>query len=396
MIKKISILKTKEDFMNIIVGGAFLGSGGGGPIEAAIEMMNEILNKNKEIKVYRPEELLGKNNLNGAVVAFVGSPTAGTRGIDFNSPVNALESLKVFTPNNTIDFTLQIELGAGNSMASIMVAALRDLFIVDGDGAARAVPKIQMTTYALNATPVPAAFSNGIKDDKKKVSIDNIIMMKGISSELIPDKLEEYCLELCETKEFDGMGGMALYLMNGDEVNKNVIPYTLSLMYYLGSEINKAFNSNLSFKPVEALKIALNNIKWKFYTFENAKVIKIKKIESENGKGLDKGFVILENINGDIMEINYVNENLFSILKEKDNEKEKIWAMAPDLISYMSNENYGALSNVELREGMIVTIFGLKSDIKIRNSRIIKAFEETLNEFNIYDGEYIPIENLHN
>lgn len=52
--KRIRSLKTKDDFMNIIVGGAFLGSGGGGPIEAGISMMEEVLSLKKEVKVLLP------------------------------------------------------------------------------------------------------------------------------------------------------------------------------------------------------------------------------------------------------------------------------------------------------------------------------------------------------
>ena len=392
MIKKIDLLKTKEDFMNVMVGGAFLGSGGGGPISAGISMINEILGNNKYVKVLKPEDLLDKQDLMGAVIAFVGSPSAGDKGIDFNSPINALNSLKIFTKNKKIDFVLPIELGAGNSLASIMVAALEGLYIVDGDGAGRAVPKIQMTTYVLNSSPVPAAFSNGLNEEDDNVRIDNIINMSGLSYDKIADKLEEYCLELCDTKEFDGMGGMALYLMSGSMVKDSVVSNTLSLAYHIGNEIQNSFTGSLDMKPVDVLKNVLESIGMIFYTFDDGEVIDIIK-ESDEG-GLDKGNIILKNGMGDIMKINYINENLFSTITLNGTEENKIWAMGPDLICYMTNDGYGPISNVEIKKGIVLTVFGIKANERIRCTKIVKSFESVLKNDNIYCGSYIPIEKL--
>lgn len=79
----------------------------------------------------------------------------------------------------------------------------------------------------------------------------------------------------------------------------------------------------------------------------------------------------------------------------KGEKTEKIWAMAPDLICYLSNEDYGTFSNVEIKKGMNVHVIGLKANEKMRNKKIIDSFMEILKKTNIYQGDYIKIEDLH-
>jgi|GEM_PF-1009857 len=394
-IECIKILKTEDDFLNIIIGGTFLGSGGGGPIEAGISMMNEILSLKREIKVLLPNEIENPKDLYGAVLAFVGSPTEGAKGIDFDSPVSALDTLKIYTPSKKIDFTLLIELGGGNSLVPILVAGKKDIFVIDGDGAGRAVPQIQNTVYALNANATPAVFSNGPKGEVGKVKIDNIITMGNISKEQVPDKLEEYCLELCETKEFGGLGAMALYLMNGEELQENIIPKTLSFSYFIGKMIREAINSNDNQSFLEKVKENLTKLGLEFYSFDNGEVIEVIKPNPESKNSLDQGLVKIKNKNEDILTLYYINESLFATILFKGEKTEKIWAMAPDLICYLSNEDYGTFSNVEIKKGMNVHVIGLKANEKMRNKKIIDSFMEILKKTNIYQGDYIKIEDLH-
>lgn len=68
--------------------------------------------------------------------------------------------------------------------------------------------------------------------------------------------------------------------------------------------------------------------------------------------------------------------------------------MAPDLICYLSNENYGTFSNVEVKKGMKVHIIGLRANEGMRDKRIIASLLEILRSENIYQGNYIPIEEL--
>ncbi len=392
-VSRINVLRGKEDFLNIIQGGAFLGSGGGGPIAAGEEMLEEILKDGGEVVVISTDEIQKREDLFGAVVAFMGSPSQGTKGIDMNSPLKAFNSLELYVPNRKLDFALAIEIGAGNSMVPIMTAIKKGIVVVDSDGAGRAVPKIQNTTYALACDATPAALANGSTQETVQAEICNIINIEGIDKKDVPDKLESYALEICETEEFGGMGGLALYLLNGKQVIQNTISGTLSLTYQIGKAIRASLITDSNQLPADSLKAFLNAVGWTYFTFEKARVIEVKKpvevkksvIASENG--LDYGYVLIEDYYNNTMKLSYVNENLFAVINDK-----KIWAMGPDLICYVTNN--GAISNVEIEVGMEVTIFGLKAFEQMRNPIIVESFMQVLKDSGIYSGEYIKIEDL--
>lgn len=384
-IKKLS---RKEDYLNIMLGGAFLGSGGGGPLKAAQEIIDEILKDGGYVTIVQPEDLEGRKELNGAVVAFMGSPSQGAKGIDMSSPVRAFDTLGELVTSGKLDFTLPIEIGAGNSLIPVMVAVKRGIAVADTDGAGRAVPKIQNTTYALECNATPAVLANGNTGDEKNADICNIIKISGLDKEKVPDALEAYALKLCDLPQFGGMGGLAMYLLNAADILSNTIPGTLSLTYWIGETIRRALSDASEIDPAEALKDFLEKAGWKYYVFGEGKVTEVQKPSSDNDNGLDYGYVIIDDGAGNAMKISYVNENLYAVVNDM-----RCWAMAPDLICYITKE--GPVSNVEIAEGMKVTVFGLPSMRQMRNPQIIATFMQILHDTGIYKGKYVSIEDLH-
>ena len=151
---KIKELVKQEEFEYIVMGGTFLGSGGGGPLAAGKQIIQDILSHGKAVQIVQVEELMNDPDQSGAVIAFMGSPSAGVSGIDLETPTNAFNALCHFKP---LTFGMLIELGGGNSVVPMSVAVRKNIPIVDGDGAGRAVPKIQNTTYAQGISPSPSA-----------------------------------------------------------------------------------------------------------------------------------------------------------------------------------------------------------------------------------------------
>lgn len=372
-------LVTKEDFQYIVMGGALLGSGGGGPVAAGQQIIQDILSYNKPVEIVQVEELQGESNQNGAVVAFMGSPSAGAGGIDLETPTNAFNALCNFKP---LTYAMLIELGGGNSVVPMSVAVRKNIPIVDGDGAGRAVPKIQNTTYAQAISPSPAALSNGKQAGLP--TIDNIIMLKDLKQDEMADALEAYCLEILEMPTFGQMGGLATYMMDSSDLPNAIISGTLTLSYYAGKAIVDALNNHVD--PVPRVVEFLMSQGKACYTFGVAKITQIIKPTDANAD-LDLGKVILEDTEGNTMVLDYENENLFATLNDK------IWAMAPDSICYIGDQ--GAMSNVEIQEGDQVTILGISADKKMRVNSIINSFMSELKVLNVYDGAYITIEALH-
>lgn len=372
-------LENQEDFEYIIMGGAFLGSGGGGPLAAGQQIVQNILTYKKPIKIIQLEALNTSETQYGAVVAFMGSPSAGAGGIDLETPTNAFNALCNFKP---LSFGMLIELGGGNSVVPMSVAVRNDIPILDGDGAGRAVPKIQNTTYAQVASPSPAALSNGRQEGLP--TIDNIILLKDLAQADLADALEAYCLEILEMPTFGQMGGLATYLLGTDRLSDAIIPGTLTYSYYIGKTICQALENHLD--PVPKVEQMLNDFGKFCSVFGYATIMNIKTPSGEK-TDLDIGTVTLEDKSGNIMVIQYENENLFATLNGK------IWAMAPDSICYIGEK--GALSNVEIKVGDKVTVVGISAFEQMRKNSIVSSFMAELKALNIYDGEYIRLEALH-
>ncbi len=376
---KITELVEKKDFEYIIMGGAFLGSGGGGPVAAGKQIMEDVLAHKVPVKVVDVQTLKSQHGLNGAVVAFMGSPSAGAQGIDLETPTNAFNALENFKP---LDFAMLIEIGAGNSMVPMSVAVRKNIPILDGDGAGRAVPKIQNTTYAQVTSPSPAALSNG--KQKGLPTVDNIILMRDIPQNQMADALEAYSLNILEIPTFGQMGGLATYMLSSEEVESATIGGTLTLSYEIGKVILDAIEAGG--EATENLKKYFQGVKTPCYTFEKGTITKIETPSDKSGD-LDLGTVTVEDGEGNTLLLSYENENLFATLNGKP------WAMAPDLICYLGET--GAMSNVEIQIGDKVTIFGLAANEKMRSKNIVDGFMSELKALDIYNGEYISIENLH-
>lgn len=378
-LEPIKQLETLEDFEYIIMGGAFLGSGGGGPVAAGEQIAQNILTYKKPVKIVQLGDLSNDETQYGAVVAFMGSPSAGAGGIDLETPTNAFNALCNFKP---LSFGMLIELGGGNSVVPMSVAVRNDIPILDGDGAGRAVPKIQNTTYAQVASPSPAALSNGRQAGLP--TIDNIILLKDLEQAKLADALEAYCLEILEMPTFGQMGGLATYLLGSDRLDDAIIPGTLTYSYNIGKTICQSLKNFLD--PVPNVKKILEDYGKFCCTFGYATITEIKTPSSEKAD-LDIGTVTLKDNNGNNMVIQYENENLFATLNGQ------IWAMAPDSICYIGEK--GAMSNVEIKVGDSVTVFGISAFEQMRHNPLVISFMQELKALNIYDGEYITLEALH-
>ncbi|GAU79930.1 DUF917 domain-containing protein [Fusibacter sp. 3D3] len=372
-------LVTKKDFEYIVMGGALFGSGGGGPVAAGMQIIQDILSYNKPVEIIQVKDLAEERNQSGAVVAFMGSPSAGAGGIDLETPTNAFNALCNFKP---LTYAMLIELGGGNSVVPMSVAVRKNIPIVDGDGAGRAVPKIQNTTYAQVISPSPAALSNGKQSGLP--TVDNIILLKDLEPDEMADALEAYCLEILSMPTFGQMGGLATYMMDSNDLPNAIISGTLTLSYYAGKAIVDALDSKVD--PVPRVVELLTDQGKACYTFGIAQITQIIK-PTDADADLDLGKVILEDSKGNTMILDYENENLFATLNGE------IWAMAPDSICYIGNQ--GAMSNVEIQVGDQVTILGISADAKMRVKSIVNSFMHELKVLNVYDGAYITIEVLH-
>ncbi|MDN5304353.1 MAG: uncharacterized protein PWP46_1237 [Fusobacteriaceae bacterium] len=417
-------INSKKDLDAIILGGLFLGGGGGGGKDEAIVIQNKILeyiNKGKEIKITTIDD----DSLNsGAVVAMMGSPLALKKDNDYSAPARAFLTLGKHI-NENFNFVLPIEIGAVNSLIPILTAVqLDNIFVLNADGARRAIPQLQLTTYSNNIAIAPAVLSNDNLNSNinshLNITIDNE-QINNMSNSTMSDAeiLEIIARDILGSNIFECLCGISFYSFKKIELNKlknSTIQNSLSLIYNIG----KNFIENSSKNLVQYIyNLFYNDINKLTNFLSGIKPIKIFKGEfveyisgSVDKKGFDFGTVIIKNEKQE-MHIFFENENLLAVLHEtekindyKSIHKCNLWGMAPDTISYVTKN--GPLSNVEvvnLSKGEEILIIGAKCDEKMREPFITNGFYKVIYNLashnkggfipkDLIPTKYIPIEKL--
>lgn len=142
---------TKQYMEDLLVGAEILGCGGGGDIEWGRQMVNEVYEKGKQFRIIDPKELPDDK-----LVFIVGAVGGGVseeikkRFAPFLEKLTVAE--KVYKPilvakEELANFLgedayayIPSEIGAGNTIVPMYVAALEDGPVVDGDNCGRAKP----------------------------------------------------------------------------------------------------------------------------------------------------------------------------------------------------------------------------------------------------------------
>lgn len=152
---------TRENLLDILWGCAILGTGGGGPLDEGIEMIDEALAAGKEFKLVTfdeldPEDIIGTPYACGAI-----SPLTEEEKKKYARLTETKESFYILCKKQLEQFmgremgaVISTELGGGNTATALYVGAMTDCPIVDGDPAGRSVPALQHSTYFLKGVPM--------------------------------------------------------------------------------------------------------------------------------------------------------------------------------------------------------------------------------------------------
>ena len=151
----------KIELEHLLAGAAFLGSGGGGSIKAGQMFIDRIVKEGGVYITTKPP------TGDGCVMADIGANAAIEAG-----QVDAL--IRCFTVmddywhavNSThLTCLYPIETGPENTLAPMVLGAIKGLPVFDGDGGGRTVPEVQLCSYASAGINVaPLAMANEGKD----------------------------------------------------------------------------------------------------------------------------------------------------------------------------------------------------------------------------------------
>jgi uncharacterized protein len=357
---------TKQDLYDILNGACILGCGGGGPLTLGKQLLAEVIPKGTvhliDPKAVGDDELM-------AIAAGVGSPLAATAGFPFDVvhiAFKALDQIQSKLSGKSFSFVLPGEVGAGNSVIPMTVAVLSKLPIVDGDGARRAIPELDMVTYASQNVPIsPIVLAN--QDETISFTAANA-QIAGVTTDGI-----------INGGAFKEDAGIAMWTMRGATMKTTVIPNTMSYARDLGAALRKAISAKKD--PVEAVCRYLQGT----LLFTG----KITNTQQSTSGGFDFGTITLQNRNAALTIYNQ-NENLIAW----SSKSIQPLVMAPDLICYLTTEGQPfSNADLQLAKNKEVAVIAAPCASQMHAPSIVAAFQVSLAKMG-YAGQHAWLSEL--
>lgn len=145
------------DFQAIATGAAVLASGGGGSYTDACSIVQELDNQGFSGTV-KVQDYDGATP--ACVLAIMGSPDAAS-SLDLAAIQNSISNTLAVQQGMTgmqVGALIPVEIGPINSLVPLIGAAMSggSVWVVNGDGAGRAVPELPQTTFTAPSGPAPS------------------------------------------------------------------------------------------------------------------------------------------------------------------------------------------------------------------------------------------------
>lgn len=311
-----------DDMEDIAIGGAVLGTGGGGDPYIGKLMAQQAIRKHGPVRLIEVADLADDALVVPACM--MGAPTVMTeklpQGGELMNAFRALERVM----GRRIDAVLCGEAGGVNSCVPFVVAAAAGLPMVDGDGMGRAYPELQMVTWTLHgvsATPMVLC------DDK-----GNALVLDTVSNAWTER------LARAATIEMGGSALLTFYPMSGAVARKGTVAGTLSLCQQIGQRLRAARAAHDD--PVAALSAILD-----------ARILfhgRVVDIERRTEGGFARGramFSGVEDWHSHSLRLDFQNEFLMA---ERDGQ---VIATTPDLIAVVEADSGTPVTTDALKYG---------------------------------------------
>jgi DUF917 family protein len=338
------VIYKDQQLKNVVAGAAFLGAGGGGSPMQGNKLVNEVIEADKKVEVRPPNEVPDEGFV--ASVYGMGAPSASRLGYR-NEHLRAHEMFNE-RYSKKIEFVVPFEIGAGNSAVPLHSGAFMGVPVVDGDGAGRAVPELQLTTFDIYGVPISPMSIAGASGEGGMLYVKTAEAAESIGRVI--------------THVFGDMAGCVSYPMNGSTLKKVVIPDTLSLCEKTGGIIHRLKPSG------DAIS---NELQKKMGMVELGRGLVIKKETTARG-GFDYGHVDVKG-KKDTLKVLFKNENIIAL------RNNKIVAMMPDLVCWISDRG-DPLTNADVKKGQKIIALGIGANKLVRTPKAIAAFSHLYTE----------------
>ncbi len=354
---------------DILVGAAFLGTGGGGSLEKGLKTVAADLTAGRSIRLADPDELAPDTW--ACTPYYCGSlaPTGKTGFHGGDAPFDGTECLlatKALERHLGVAFgtTVATELGGGNTAAALSVAAQLGLPALDADGAGRSVPDLQHSTYFVAGIPIaPMGVANKYGDE-------------AVIQHLADDFHAEALVRAMAVAS-GGHVGVADHPGRLGDLRKGLVLRSITFSEKVGRAIRDGRND-----PTAAVLRATDG----YLLFEGVAPSDCKYEDKDGftfgtieirGTGADKGARY---------RIWFKNENIMAW------RNGKVDVTAPDLVCLLDVKACAPILNPWVKKGQHVAAFGLPAPAIWRTPRGVQGFGPG---YFGYRSKFVPIEARH-
>jgi len=213
---------TAEDLESLALGAWILGTAGGGDPYHRLLNMRVLYRQGVSVTLIDPMSL--PDDAMVAVVSNMGAPLVGQERLA--DPAFAMKPLLAMEAHlgRKFDALMSLEIGGGNGVHPLMVAAKTGLPVVDADAMGRAYPEVQMTSFAVAELQCFPMAVCDIRDNE-------IIIARAQSWRWMERISRKVCTEIGST------AATCKAPRSGAEVKRHGILYTTSKAISLGRAV---------------------------------------------------------------------------------------------------------------------------------------------------------------
>lgn len=359
----------EQELADVITGAAFLAGGGGGAPSQGFKLLEELKSLNKaKVTLLDVEEMT--DDAWAVMVAIIGAPRAMMEARSFPEAVTAFKAMQAEAARDgkKITYLMAGELGGGNTMVPLYVAALEGVPFVDADGNGRAVPELATGLYpagGIPESPMTMAASNG----------DTVVI--HLKNKLDHESAESIARHICMA--YGQVAAFSTWVVNREMIADKLVPGSISRCMTVGRAFREATG-------MDGLSKALEEDAGAKRLFSG----RISKIELKTEGGFDFGTTHLAGTGawaGQSVSIDFKNENM--LLRDHEG---KVVATIPDLITTADLDTMSPLTNADTAEGQTVAVFGATAPANwLKSSAGFDSFRHILSGLG-YEGGYIPVQ----
>ena len=388
------------DLENLVKGATFLASGGGGTYDSAMLFVQNFTKKHyerTEVSIIDVDDIPENDSKCAIVLAYLGTPTKLKDAVTPDAAIQSVNTIQeeLKKRGKELGYIVPIEVGGISTLVSCLVGAKLNLTVINADGAGRAVPLLQMTTFATHGADVNPCVLTNSSDYKIVYEVSD---SREASASTTIEALARSALSM---REFDQVGGITMWTMDRALMSKAIlIKGTITKCIQLGKIIG---NEQYLIKPnISSIQNVLNTINYHSQIVCQGKILDAK--HTAIG-GFDSGLMTIQQ--------DQTPENLIKIIFQ--NESLIVWdsgqgsplVTAPDLISYLiipeathkrqlvySNSDIIDPSTQQLKEELknaeiiVLTMKApqtlLDQESNLISSSVLKSFHEVLQNVGYY------------